>query len=207
MTNKKEHTANKTKDPKEKKIPVKEVSKKKNVNYKKENNKLSDQINLLEKQLESSRVQNQIDILSFQEKAKGFQSKAQEEINKVRDKLEKKAESYQKEFKKFASQKLFESIIGPLTNIEIAINVGKSQGADVSAYVMGFDMLLNQLFSELEVFGLKKIKPKAGDEFSPKLHQAIAVEKGVHNKILKVNKNGFQLHDRVISPAIVIIGK
>ncbi len=176
------------------------------IDYKKENKKLKDEIQALINQNNSLKLENQVNIATFQEKAKTFQEKAQVEINKFKNEFETKAKADQEEFKKYASQKLFESIIQPLINIEIAIMAGKNQGPDVSAYVLGFDMLMNQLFTELESFGLTKIVPSIGENFDPELHQAFATEDGETNKILKIKKNGFKLNDRIIQPATVVIG-
>ncbi len=194
----------KTEKVEETKVPKKEVKPK--VDYKAENKKLQEEIKNLSSKVDSLTMENQINMIAFQEKAKTFQEKAQVEINKFKEEFETKNSEEQVEFKKYASQKLFESIIQPLINIEIAIKSGKTQGSEVSAYVAGFDMLMNQLFTELESFGLTKIIPNIGDTFEPELHEAFATAEGKENSILDVKKNGFKLNERVIQPAIVVIG-
>ena len=181
--------------------------KKKYEELKSQNKKSQDEIKNLVDQVNTLKIENQVNVMAFQEKAKTFQTDAQDKINKFKEELSSKQEADQGEYKKFATQKLFESIIQPLINIEIAIRAGKSQGDQVGAYVAGFEMLMNQLFTELESFGLLKIVPSIGQEFEPEFHQAFSTEDGETNKILSVKKNGFKLNDRVIQPAIVVIGK
>jgi len=57
---------------------------------------------------------------------------------------------------------------------------------------------------------LKEIAPEVGDKLDPNLHQAMSmvesddVEAGC---ILNVIQAGFQLHDRLLRPAMVIVAK
>ena len=69
-------------------------------------------------------------------------------------------------------------------------------------------MYINQLYSQLEGFGVYRILPKVGGEYDPQLHEAFdAVEGGESNTIQAVKMPGFKLHDRVLQPAKVVIFK
>lgn len=198
-------------DKKDKKPEVvnEEVKKetKKEIDYKALHEAAEKEIKALESRLEASRKENEMNVLAFQEKAKGFAAKAQEEVNRIKQELNAKLEDDKKDLKKYGSQKLLESIIEPLLNIELAVKAGKNNEA-VSAYVIGFEMLLGQLYSELESFGVTKITPQVGEEFDPHLHYAISTKDGDNkNHIVEVKKAGFKLHDRVIKPATVVIEK
>ncbi len=69
-------------------------------------------------------------------------------------------------------------------------------------------MLFDQLCEGLSEGGLIKIVPRVGEEFDPEIHHAISTEKksGRANKIVSVKQVGYKLHDRVIKPAVVVVG-
>lgn len=167
------------------------------INAEKENQKLVEIIKKLE-------LENKNIILEFESLVKEMQERAKKQIAEKVEEANKKLESEKESMKKYGSQKLIESIIEPVINIELAVKAGKDQEA-VSAYVIGFEMLLNQLHNEMESFGIKRIVPNEGEEFDPMDHYAITVS-GDTNKITKLVKPGFKLHDRVIKPATVEVG-
>lgn len=174
--------------------------------HKDEINKLKDQIINLNAKVISLELENQKSIETFKLQAVSFEKKAQEKVNELKNNLSQKLEDDKLEVKKYGSQKLLEAIIEPLLNIELAVKVGSNQEGAVSNYVRGFEMLLNQLNSELESLGITRIEPKVGDEFDPELHYAISTKEGQNkNKIVEVKKPGYKLHDRVVKPATVVI--
>lgn len=210
---KKEDTFKKTneKEQIEKKTTKKDDELKKmkepKVDYKAIIAKLEEQIVNLKISNINLESENQKNLTDFQQQAKSFQSKAQEQINAKNKEMISKLDKDKAEFKKYGSQKLLEAIIEPILNIEQAVEAGKKQEA-VSAYVMGFEMLLNQLYSELKDFGVSTIEAKSGDIFNPELHFAMRVEEGGEaNTIKELKKKGFKLHDRVIKPATIIVFK
>ena len=195
MSNKKETT----KKPQPKSKPK--------VDYKSQVQKLKQEIELLKKQNINLEAENQKNLYDFQNKAKTFQDKANEQIKKIKEDLANKLEDEKKHITKFGSQKLIESIIEPILNIDVAVASGKNQDA-VKAYVMGFEMLMNQLYSEMESFGIQIINPSVGDSFDPNIHYAMKLEEsGKSGKILDVKKKGIKYHERVIKPATVVVGK
>lgn len=197
-----------TKKAAPKKAPAKKVAAPK-IDYKKKYEDEVKQTLILNSKIRELVFDNNKNISDFQEKAKGFSAKAQIELDKVKKHLNEKAEEDSKETKMYGSQKLLESIIGPITNIDIAVQAGKKQtDPGVNAYVQGFEMLLNQTYNAMSENGIEIIEPKVGDKFDPRLHMAISKNEGKDiNIIAEVKKKGFKLHDRIIKPAGVIIGK
>lgn len=177
------------------------------VDWKSKAQKLEKEIKLLKQQNINLEIENQKNLIEFQTLAKNFQSKAQKQIeDKIAEALEKHEED-KKHAKKYGVQKLVESIIEPILNIELAVQAG-SKHEGVSAYVQGFEMLLGQLYQELEIFDIHAIVPKEGDVFNPEEHYAISqVEGGKTNTIKEIKKKGFKLHERVLKPATVITYK
>ena len=109
----------------------------------------------------------------------------------------------------FANESLIRDILGFLDNMERALTAAKN-GGDVNALVEGFEMTQNQLLSTLDKnWGLKAID-SVGQEFDPSLHEAcmMTVDENLDKEtVLEEFQKGYILHDRVIRPSKVKIGK
>ncbi|MCR5761458.1 MAG: nucleotide exchange factor GrpE [Sphaerochaetaceae bacterium] len=110
---------------------------------------------------------------------------------------------------KFANTKLIEEILQFLDNLERA-EAAARQGGDAVALADGVAMTRDQLLSALDKnWGLKAIE-SVGQEFDPECHEACmaAVDESLeHETVLEEFQKGYKLHDRVIRPAKVKIGK
>ena len=109
----------------------------------------------------------------------------------------------------FANESLIRDILGFLDNMERALTAAKN-GGDVNALIEGFEMTQNQLLSTLDKnWGLKAID-SVGQEFDPSLHEAcmMTVDENLDKEtVLEEFQKGYTLHDRVIRPSKVKIGK
>ena len=109
----------------------------------------------------------------------------------------------------FANESLIRDILGFLDNMERALTAAKN-GGDVNALIEGFEMTQNQLLSTLDKnWGLKAIE-SVGQEFNPSLHEAcmMTVDENLDKEtVLEEFQKGYTLHDRVIRPSKVKIGK
>ena len=109
----------------------------------------------------------------------------------------------------FANESLIRDLLGFLDNMERALAAAKN-GGDVNGLVEGFEMTRNQLLSTLDKnWGLKSIE-SVGTEFDPKLHEAcmMQIDENLDKEtVLEEFQKGYTLHDRVIRPAKVKIGK
>ncbi len=109
----------------------------------------------------------------------------------------------------FSNESLIKDLLGFLDNMERALAAAKN-GGDVNGLIEGFEMTQNQLLSTLDKnWGLKAIK-SVGEEFDPSLHEAcmMAVDESLDKEtVLEEFQTGYTLHDRVIRPAKVKIGK
>ena len=109
----------------------------------------------------------------------------------------------------FANESLIRDILGFLDNMDRALAAAKN-GGDLNALIEGFSMTQNQLLSTLDKnWGLKEIE-SVGKEFDPSLHEAcmMAVDGSLEKEtVLEEFQKGYTLHDRVIRPSKVKIGK
>ena len=172
--------------------------------------KLSLKVNELKLAIEELKLAKLKDAETYKAKAIHFGSKAQEEIKKFKEKFYKKHEDDIQELQKYKSAELLEQILPQINSIKMAINVGKKQDSnELKNYLIGFEMLMNQLEAKLFDEGVSLIHPKVGETFDPKFQTALSTveNKKQKNKIIEVKKFGYMLHDRVLIPAIVVIGK
>lgn len=178
------------------------------INYQKEFKKIKKELKIVKEQRNNIERENQKNLFEFQALAKTFEIKAKKQIEIKKKEMFKKLKDEQEHIKKYGSQKLLESLIEPLLNIELAIKTGKKDQS-VVAYVKGFEMLIGQIYQELENFGVKTIVPKIGEKFNPNEHQILSFskEKGKKNTISKIIKKGFKLHDRLLKVVIVEVYK
>jgi molecular chaperone GrpE len=76
-------------------------------------------------------------------------------------------------------------------------------------YLVGFDYIYKQINQAMESEGLKALMVKEGDEFNVNTMNAIEAQEteGPPNKVVKILSQGYQLHERVVKQALVIVSK
>jgi len=147
---------------------------------------------------------------------------AQAEIAKLKDAfLRAKAEEdnvrrrSEKEIansRKFAVEGFSKEMLNVYDSLKLACTVELAEDADdsVKSIHEGVQITLKQLDTAFSRFAIKEISPQAGDKLDPNLHQAMSlvesddVESGC---ILNVIQSGFELHDRLLRPAMVVVAK
>ncbi|MCI8283053.1 nucleotide exchange factor GrpE [Mesomycoplasma hyopneumoniae] len=144
----------------------------------------------------------------FKSQVKTFEEKATQKVKELKLDLQKKLENEQDLLKKYSLQPFFEDFSSPFLNLKKAISYGLiSQNPEISAYVKGFEMLVNQIENVMENFGLVKIYPKIGDFFDSSVHEIYEIKIGENDKIIEVVSEGYKLHDRIVKTALVVVGK
>ncbi|MXR12767.1 nucleotide exchange factor GrpE [Mycoplasma hyopneumoniae] len=144
----------------------------------------------------------------FKSQVKTFEEKATQKVKELKLDLQKKLENEQDLLKKYSLQPFFEDFSSPFLNLKKAISYGLiSQNLEISAYVKGFEMLVNQIENVMENFGLVKIYPKIGDFFDSSVHEIYEIKTGENDKIIEVVSEGYKLHDRIVKTALVVVGK
>ncbi|MCZ2110753.1 MAG: nucleotide exchange factor GrpE [Dehalococcoidia bacterium] len=72
-------------------------------------------------------------------------------------------------------------------------------------WVQGILAIQQKFARLLEALDVREI-PAAGEPFDPQVHEAVARQPGEEGKILHVAQKGYLLSDKVIRPAMVIVG-
>jgi molecular chaperone GrpE len=73
-------------------------------------------------------------------------------------------------------------------------------------WVDGIVLIYRKLKSTLEANGLSEIKA-LGETFDPNYHEAALYDEGEEGKVIEELQKGYMLHDRVLRPAMVKVGK
>lgn len=107
---------------------------------------------------------------------------------------------------KYAISKFAQELVSVKDYLEMAL---LDQSGQIDTLKMGVDMTLKQLVSAFEKAQIKDIAPKAGDKLDPHQHQAMSAEESdaEPNTIVRVMQKGYQLADRVLRPAMVVVSK
>lgn len=105
---------------------------------------------------------------------------------------------------RYANARLLEELLPVIDNFEMGMQAA-SEDTSSMIYV-GMDMVRKQLAEFLSAQGVEAV-PTDG-LFDPNLHDAVAQEacdKGEEGRILRVNRKGYKLRERLLRPASVVV--
>ncbi|WP_339034733.1 nucleotide exchange factor GrpE [Spiroplasma endosymbiont of Cantharis rufa] len=111
--------------------------------------------------------------------------------------------------RKYGGEKLASELI-PAIDMFRGVLKSTPDNAEIKNYLMGFEMIINQIDQALTNAGVAMVVVKPGDDFNPELHSAIEQVKSEEfksGKIAIVVSNGYKLHDRVIKHAAVKVAE
>ena len=111
--------------------------------------------------------------------------------------------------RKYASQNVIGELINPIDMLVQIVNM-PAPSPEIQNYVIGFQMITNQLTDILKNEGLAPIEAKVGVEFDPKTMQAVETSNLADvddNKVTKVMQPGYMYKDRILRPAMVVVNK
>lgn len=148
-------------------------------------------------------------------------SKAKEEIEKYKNlyletlaSLANQRKLYEKDYQnalRYASQNLTEKLLPSFEMFSMVIESVDNLPPEVAPYVQGFSMIYRQMVQALESEGVSEIVVKVGDAYDYKIHSAMETQEVedevLVDKVTKVIRKGYKIHDRLIKPTTVIVGK
>src|SRR5215472_6950820 len=107
---------------------------------------------------------------------------------------------------KYAIERFAEALLPVIDSLEAAL---ANKDSSPEALHDGVELTLRQLSQALEKARVTSISPAPGDRFDPHRHQAMAaVESDAEpNTVVAIMQKGYQLHDRVLRPALVTVAK
>ncbi|MBL8377084.1 MAG: nucleotide exchange factor GrpE [Burkholderiales bacterium] len=106
---------------------------------------------------------------------------------------------------KYASESFAESLVPVKDSLEAAL---ADSSAALDTLKSGVELTLKQLVAAFERARITQIDP-AGAKFDPRFHQAISMVEADSepNHVITVLQKGYQLHERVLRPALVTVAK
>ena len=116
----------------------------------------------------------------------------------------RRSEQDKDEVSKFANALLMLNLLPILDDLERAFTSIPPHLAQLT-WVDGIRLIERKLQASLEVQGLSQIKA-LGEPFDPKFHEAAMDGKGKEGIVVEELQKGYKLHDRVIRPAMVVVG-
>jgi len=116
----------------------------------------------------------------------------------------RRSEQEREEISQFANATLMFSLLPILDDLERAFTAIPPHLARLS-WVDGIRLIERKLRANLEAQGLSQIKA-LGEPFDPNLHEAAMHGKGKEGIVIDELQKGYKLHDRVIRPAMVVVG-
>ena len=118
--------------------------------------------------------------------------------------FKRRVEEERAETSRFANAALLINLLPLLDDLERALQTVDSHLAGLT-WVDGIRLILRKFQAVMDMAGVQEIQAD-GQTFDPAVHEAVAQQPGDENKVLSVVQKGYKLGDRVIRPAMVIVG-
>jgi molecular chaperone GrpE len=118
----------------------------------------------------------------------------------------KRSRDEQESLIKYGAQKSIMELLPVLDNLERA-NASLNESSDPATLYKSFSLMQKQLLDGLEAMGIRKV-PAIGQEFDPQFHEAVnrmPSKDFPENTNMYEAQSGYQLHDKVIRPAQVVV--
>jgi molecular chaperone GrpE len=106
---------------------------------------------------------------------------------------------------KYALESFSSQLLPVRDSLEAAL---ATENSTLEALRQGVELTLKQLDAALEKSAIREINP-LGEKFDPHKHQAMTTVESEKpaNTVVHVLQKGYQLHDRVLRPALVTVSK
>ena len=147
----------------------------------------------LEEQLARAREDAQKYLANWQRAEADFQN------------YKKRVEQERDENRRFASAALIMNTLPIMDDLERALMSVDAHLAGLT-WLDGIRLIYRKLQLILENAGVSAIEVE-GQQFDPRYHEAVMHADGPEGKVLAEVQRGYKLHDRVLRPAMVVVGK
>jgi molecular chaperone GrpE len=120
--------------------------------------------------------------------------------------FKKRMQRERAELMRYASEPLIRDLLPVVDNLERALQHARSGEHSI---IEGVQLVLKMLLEALSRHGVSRIEA-AGEVFDPHRHEAVAhVESEEHqvNRVTEQHQVGYLLHDRLLRPALVSVGR
>jgi len=121
------------------------------------------------------------------------------------DNYRKRVEQERSERDKFANMVLILNLLPVLDDLGRAFSSLPAKLSELT-WIDGIRLIYRKLQATLEAQGLSEVKTM-GETFDPAVHDAVTQGEGEEGKIIEELQKGYKLHDRVVRPALVVVGR
>ena len=135
-----------------------------------------------------------------------------DQILRMRAEIEnnrKRAERDLENAHKYAIKNFAENLLPVIDSMEMGQTAAGAENATLDSIREGSELTMNMLKQVMERTGLQQFDP-LGEKFDPEKHQAISMVEAADaesGSIIQVMQKGFQLNERLIRPAMVVVAK
>lgn len=117
----------------------------------------------------------------------------------------RRVEQEREEMARFANTSLVLNVLPAVDDLERALQHVDPE-IEGTTWVDGVRQILRKLKGALAAAGVSEIAAE-GEPFDPNLHEAIAEGEGEEGKVVTEAQRGYRLGNRVIRPAMVVVGR
>jgi molecular chaperone GrpE len=149
------------------------------------------------------------------EKLKSKEQEAQENYDRLLrvsaefENYKKRASREMEEFRKFSNQSLIKEMLSVVDNLELAMNSTNGHETIDKGLLDGLEMTHKEILKVFEKFNVKPISA-IGQPFDPTFHEAVMQEESdehADNTVINELQKGYLIHDRLLRPSMVVVGK
>jgi molecular chaperone GrpE len=151
-----------------------------------------DDIDGLRARLAQEKERSQQNLESWQRAAADYQN------------LKRRMEEERGEVGRLANASLVINLLPIVDDLERALRNVDAKLAGLT-WIDGVWLIYRKLQAVLESAGVQEI-PAEGQAFDPNVHEAISEAPGEPGKVLSIVQKGYRLGDRVVRPAMVVVG-
>lgn len=123
--------------------------------------------------------------------------------------IRRRAEQDVEKAHKFALEKFASDLLPIIDSLERGLDLSNPDDENIRPMREGIELTLKMFQDTLKRYQLEAIDPH-GEPFNASLHQAMAMQESADvepNSVLKVFQKGYQLHGRLLRPAMVVVSK
>lgn len=123
--------------------------------------------------------------------------------------LRKRADREVQKARAYALERFAGELLAVVDSLEMGVDAAGKEGASIDSIREGSELTLKMLLGVLEKFNVKPVAAQ-GERFNPELHEALTMAPNPElapNTVMDVIQKGYQLNDRLLRPARVIVSQ
>jgi len=173
-------------------------------------------------QLEQNSVENTEELETDQPSVESLQAELEaqkaeftDQLLRVKAEMEnvrRRSDKQVSDNRKYANEGIAKELVNVRDSLQIASDteIEADDSDAVKSMREGLELTLKQMDTLFEKFSIAEICPEAGDKLDPNLHQAMTMvpnEEVEPGCVVNTIQRGYQLHDRLIRPAMVVVAQ